>query len=365
MSIYYSSYLLNTYWSTDYFKAHAPKDYPIRLVAQGCRAFRRLPPNVKELAGLAKKWSIRKGEPQGEIEFWYDDEGYEMNPDTGKRLTDKEIDAQWADKEDPNLKKLKTKDIPRPKGGFPDPDTWEPEPIEEELSEYDGPDRKSLLKDIKGYGQEYVAKDYGIALDGIDNDDALADAILAKVNPGSAPLSVDSKGHAHKGKGAGGGQFVSKGGKDSGKGKPAGKTPDSTEYGINDILDELKKSGIDTSKAAATWQHIDPLGYTKLPNLGAKEDTVQNDLSAAVDTAIKQNAFSRPTIEQLYKDVGSKHKISVREFQGVLTRALISGRVTLSPYTSPLPSMPKEEQRFLMPLDREFKFYVSRGPKAP
>ena len=26
---------------------------------------------------------------------WYDEEGYELNPGTGKRLTDEEIDADW------------------------------------------------------------------------------------------------------------------------------------------------------------------------------------------------------------------------------------------------------------------------------
>lgn len=184
MSIYYSKFQLNTFWGAPYFEAHMPPDYPICLVCQKAKAFRRLPPNVKKLAALARKWRYRKNPPDPNapgIHDWYDEEGYELDPSTGKRLTDEEIDQQWPWPE-PDIE---VKDIPEPEGGFPDPDTWEEPPPEPDEDEED--DRISwdqLVRDIGSHGREYVARDYGVPkgdLADVQTDEDLAGLIFARM----------------------------------------------------------------------------------------------------------------------------------------------------------------------------------------
>ena len=184
MSRHYSKYDLNTYSLTPYFKAHVPKDYPLSHVLQKCRAHRRLPPNLRALSAHAKQWAVNKYGPPGMmgIEEWYDEDGYELDPITRKRLTDKEIDEEWG--RAPNH--FVVTDIPVPDGGFADPDTWEPEPEEEDDYEepYEGPTEKGLLRDIASHGREYTAKYYGLSkkrLKRAKNNKELARAILSVV----------------------------------------------------------------------------------------------------------------------------------------------------------------------------------------
>lgn len=178
MSIHYSVAALNTFLGTPYFQARIPKGYPINLIAQKARRFRNLPSNVQELSKLSKQWFLRRNhhDPSRGL---YDDEGYELHPDTGARLTDEEIDKEWG-KMDPTLAKLEVKDIPRPKNGFADPDTWEPAPPKEDV-EYDGPTKESLADDIKARGREYAAEYYGVSLDGVKTDEKLIEVILKKM----------------------------------------------------------------------------------------------------------------------------------------------------------------------------------------
>jgi hypothetical protein len=94
MTVHYSRYGLNTYCGMPYFWEQIPADYPLHHVLQKCRAFRRLPPNIRELAGLAKRW-FEKHDPNAEfsdIDRWYDKDGYELDFGSGKRLTD-ELDT--------------------------------------------------------------------------------------------------------------------------------------------------------------------------------------------------------------------------------------------------------------------------------
>ena len=182
MSAHYSKFALNSYCNTPYFEANAPKDYPIFITLQKCRAFRRLPTNLKELATLSRRWSKRKYPGFKEIEEWYDDEGYELNPSTQKRLTDEEIDKQWHDSEE--LDKFEVKDIPKPKGGFADPDTWEePPPKKEEprLVDRAGMTKAEVLSYIKSHGRNRVADTFGVPksqLKSIKSDKQLAREIL-------------------------------------------------------------------------------------------------------------------------------------------------------------------------------------------
>jgi hypothetical protein len=167
MSAHFSKFSLNTYPGTDYFQAHAPADYPLSLVLQKCRAFRRLPPNLKELAARSRRWARRvhpEDYRQAEIDRWYDAQGYELDPGTGRRLTDAEIDADWERWEVPDIE---VTDIPVPEGGFADPATWEPPPpaVEDEPDPDEGISEAQLLSDIASHGREYVAKEYGVPAD--------------------------------------------------------------------------------------------------------------------------------------------------------------------------------------------------------
>lgn len=185
MSAHYSRFSLNTYSVAPYFQEHLPEGYPLPLVLQKARAFRRLPPNLRKLSEGAKRWMQRMNpdEPAGlpYIDQWYDDEGYELDPSTRSRLTDQDIDKMWGD--DPSLDALELGDIPEPEGGFPDPDTWEPPPPpEEDPDEDERISREQLMADIKSHGREYVARDYGLgeAANHITSDEALARAVFSR-----------------------------------------------------------------------------------------------------------------------------------------------------------------------------------------
>ncbi len=163
MSVYYDKFGLNTYYGTPYFAAHLPAGYPLSPTLQKCRAFRRLPSNLRELAEKSKQWAIKNGwKPHG-IDQWYDPQGYELNPVTGKRLTDAQIDAEWDTYHpDLGLDDFTVHDIPAPSGGFPDPGTWQPpEETQEEPEDDDAPSIEKILEDIQDRGWERALEEYG------------------------------------------------------------------------------------------------------------------------------------------------------------------------------------------------------------
>lgn len=182
MSAHYSKFLLNTYCGTPYFQAHCPPDYPVNFVLLKCRAFRRLPPNLRRLSALAKRWAAKNGYTAvvEEMRHWYDAEGYELDSLTGHRLTDAQVEADWAGIEPPDIK---VEDIPVPAGGFPDPDTWQPPEAaaEDDAGDEDGPTEAQVLSDIAGHGRARTAQEYGLPaeqLAGIGSDRELAQLIL-------------------------------------------------------------------------------------------------------------------------------------------------------------------------------------------
>jgi hypothetical protein len=185
VSAHFSKFGLNTYYQTPYFQAHAPAGYPLARVLVEGRAFRRLPPRLRELAGLAKAWACRSYPyPAGimGIERWYDGEGYELDPDTGRRLTDAETDAEW-DRLGFARSGAPLPDLPARPGGFPDPLTWQPAPAPPDPDRDDpGITLAKLVEDIGSHGREYVAKEYGVprgVLAGFASDEDLARHILA------------------------------------------------------------------------------------------------------------------------------------------------------------------------------------------
>ena len=165
MSAHFSKFGLNTYTATPYFQAQIPEGFDIGNVLIAARAYRNLPPNIKTLAGKAKQWAKRVYADHSfitEIDRWYDEEGNELDPDSGEILTNEQIEESWKGLVSPGTK-FKIKDIPIPKGGFADPDTWEQEPEEEEESApYEGPTEDKLVQDIGSHGREYTARYYGI-----------------------------------------------------------------------------------------------------------------------------------------------------------------------------------------------------------
>lgn len=187
MSIHYSRWNLNTYSVTPYFLAHVPEDYPLNMVLMKTKVFRRLPPRLKELSKLAKEWAIKNWpHPAGimGIEEWYDDEGYELSPDTGARLSKEEIEHQWEGLS--GLDDFKVIDIPEIK--FADPQGWQEDDRDLESTENESlVDRSDLtedviLSDIDTQGLERTAKTYGVPdswMKSIENEEALARTIMS------------------------------------------------------------------------------------------------------------------------------------------------------------------------------------------
>lgn len=159
MSAHFSKFSLNTYPGTPYFAALVPADYPLSRVLRKLHAFRRLPPNLKQLAVNSKRWAVANRIDAAGIDEWYDAQGYELDPVTGKRLTDAEIDAQWEP--DPDLAAFTPTDVPVPDGGFPEPTTWQPSP---EPSASPAPARDQVLRDVAARGIAYTSSHYGIDL---------------------------------------------------------------------------------------------------------------------------------------------------------------------------------------------------------
>lgn len=185
MSVYYSKFDLNAYAKTPYFRAHVPEDYRINLVLRKARAFRRLPPRLRKLAALSKRWATRAwGDTGGgypDIEDWYDDEGYELKAGAGERLTDEEIDSQW--REDASLDDSELEDIPEPPGGFAGPDEWEPGSAKEEdvMVDREGTTEEDILRSAASHGRERTAREYGVPAGraaSIQTDQDLTRAIL-------------------------------------------------------------------------------------------------------------------------------------------------------------------------------------------
>ncbi len=204
MSAHYSKYGLNTYYAVRYFRAHVPADYQLGLVLIKSRAFHRLPPRLRELAALAKLWTCRTypENPAGiqDIERWYDADGYELDPGTGHRLTDEEIDDQWSGPsggQGADLAAFVVEDIPLPAGGFADPEAWEPAPVEDtDLVDRDGLTETQILSDIASRGRKATAEEYGVPANWytrVTSDEGLARMILS-MDGKPWPVSTTGKG---------------------------------------------------------------------------------------------------------------------------------------------------------------------------
>lgn len=216
MSAHFSRYNLNTYCHSPYFRACLPAGYPTGAAMIAARRHRALPPNLRELSSLAKRYELR-AHGEDAYKFMgdaYDDDGYELAIGTSRRLTRKEINDEWdallTEDVDP------PPDVPVPEGGFPDPDAWEPPAPEPDGPDPDAPTEADLIRDIQGYGRDRVASEYDIddwSEDAFPTDADLARAIVAAREQASeATLSTDAGGREHRGKGEGGGQFAPKGG---------------------------------------------------------------------------------------------------------------------------------------------------------
>lgn len=162
MSVHYSKFSLNTYAATPYFRAQLPEGYPLDLILQKSRAYRRLPQNLRKLAGLSKQWAGKNWEGYEYISEYYDAKGNELDPISGRKLTDDQIDDEW-DRLPPNpaLATIAVTDIPS--GDFADPDTWVVPANEPTI---DAPPNEARLRnEIRAYGKDRVSAAYGIPID--------------------------------------------------------------------------------------------------------------------------------------------------------------------------------------------------------
>jgi|SRR5579884_4276002 len=181
---HYSKFMLNSAAETPYFAAHVPEGFPLERVLGASRALRRLPPNLAQLSRLAKQWRDSHGglDPMyaEELARWYDADGFELNPATGRRLTDEEIDAVWgAYPDDDETRSLRGVDIPLPEGGFADPRTWSLPPPEPSLVDRSGLTEAKILADIASRGRDCVIATYAAPQRSYSSDAELARAILA------------------------------------------------------------------------------------------------------------------------------------------------------------------------------------------
>lgn len=134
--------------------------------------------------------------------------------------------------------------------------------------------------------------------------------------------------------------------------RPAGK------YRLDDLNAELRQAGVDPADLPARWEDPEPLGISRIRVDPAKEASV----GQAVKRALREhgNPFQRLTIAQLHERHGGDLK--PREFQAVLARLHKAGELRLGPFTQGLTQ--HDAPQHLIPMDREFKWYVSAGPTA-
>ena len=160
MSLHYSKFALNSYAWTPYFQAVVPPDFPTAAVLRASKMFRDLPPRLREVAVNSKKWAVRHGYDTSGIDRWYDSDGYELDPDTGARLTDAQVETQWEPDPDDDI----YVEFDLPEGlPVPDPDSWEPPPPAPDVPE--APDFDQLLLDVATHGVARVQEEYGITLE--------------------------------------------------------------------------------------------------------------------------------------------------------------------------------------------------------
>ncbi len=157
MSQHFSKFSLNTWSGTPFFQAQLPKNYPLSRVLQSSRAFRRLPPNLRRLAELSKEWAELHDFPGGGVEEWYDDAGYELDPDTGRRLTDAEVDREWD-----TLGILASRSVPDVPAPYLHPENWTPV-ANADPRELPTPDQ--LLADIASRGRKATAEYWNVSPD--------------------------------------------------------------------------------------------------------------------------------------------------------------------------------------------------------
>lgn len=170
MTPHYSKFLLNVYANTPYFQAHIPANYPLMETLQRCKAYRKLPTRLRQLSDLSRQWGelhLKWPPYSNTIGDYYDREGYELDHTSGRPLTLAEIQSQWEP--NPSVDSMTVRDIPLPRGGFPNPATWEAPKTDETVHPDDVPTEEDLRRDIKLGGREAVSQTYGIPMSKLPN----------------------------------------------------------------------------------------------------------------------------------------------------------------------------------------------------
>jgi hypothetical protein len=124
------------------------------------------------------------------------------------------------------------------------------------------------------------------------------------------------------------------------------------------LMGELKSKGIDTTRAWATWDKSEPLDRASIKVPEKEEADVRAGIADSVEKGTG-SSFRRHTIKDLYEKHG-EGKVSVKEFHGILSRMQDEGKLRMGPYTQALPQ--HEAPQFLLPKDREAKYYVDKAP---
>jgi hypothetical protein len=117
------------------------------------------------------------------------------------------------------------------------------------------------------------------------------------------------------------------------------------------------------AEGSHTTASQNPRGYdTRNYPRGVKGEAVAAATHAAVAAAVKANPFDSPSVPTLYEAARKADPaLTVHQFHGVLAKMQADGKILLKPYTQNLPQMPDASLPFVMPYDREKKFYVGLG----
>jgi hypothetical protein len=115
------------------------------------------------------------------------------------------------------------------------------------------------------------------------------------------------------------------------------------------VIQELTTRGL--MRPGAQWESADPFGFGSTENNPALEQEI---LAASQEIKAQKGQWQRPNISEVYARFAGR--VSLFDFQAALARLQKVGALRLGPYTEAL--ITHERPEHLMPLDREFKYFI-------
>ncbi len=152
------------------------------------------------------------------------------------------------------------------------------------------------------------------------------------------------------------------------KSAPKAATPKQPTTDSHPLVGQSREQMVQTLTKEASGQNANPRNYdTKNYPSGVDGKKLETDVASAIAEHKKGNSFSRPNIRSLYEKVKANHpSLTVHGFQSSLAKMQLDGKIQMGAYTQALGAADEKDLPFLMPVDREAKFYVDTKaqPKA-